>query len=98
MSQILSNTNNEEWLKVLGKGMITLPKKWRIEMGIENGDAVKAKKQGNTVIIEGKPQAPPPAPYRVYSAEEINEFLDADRLPDELERKAKEALARKPNS
>jgi AbrB family looped-hinge helix DNA binding protein len=96
MSQALPNTNKEEWLKVLGKGMITLPKKWRTEMGIENGDVVKAKKEGNKVIIEGKPQAPPPAPYRVYSAEEINEFLDADRLPDELERKAKEALARKP--
>lgn len=98
MSQILPNTTKEEWLKVLGKGMITLPKKWRMEMGIENGDVVKAKKQGNKVIIEGKPERPPAAPYRVYSAEEINEFLDADRLPDELERKAKEKLARKPNT
>lgn len=54
MSQVLPNNNDEEWLKVLGKGMITLPKKWRTEMGIENGDVVKAKKKGNKVIIEGK--------------------------------------------
>ena len=32
--------------------MITLPKKWRDDMGIENGDVVKAKKEGNKVVIE----------------------------------------------
>jgi antidote-toxin recognition MazE-like antitoxin len=42
MAQTVQGTNREEWLKVLGKGMITLPKKWRDEMGIENGDVVKA--------------------------------------------------------
>lgn len=92
MSYILPNTNKEQWLKVLGK------KKWRTEMGIENGDVVKAKKEGNKVIIESTPQRPPAAPYRVYSAGEINEFLDADILPDELERNPKEKRARKPNT
>jgi len=36
--------------------MITLPKKWRDEMGIGNGDIVKAKKERNKVVIEPYPK------------------------------------------
>lgn len=48
-----TNINIEEtWLKVLGKGMITLPKKWRDDMGVTTGDVIKAKKEGRRVVIE----------------------------------------------
>ena len=94
MSQAAQNINKEEWLKVLGKGMITLPKRWRDEMGIENGDVVKAKKEGNTVVIEAKPQPEPSAPYRVYSDKEIAEFLEEDKLPEGLAQKAQQRLAK----
>jgi|SRR3954470_24745240 len=97
MTQIAQNSNQEEWLKVLGKGMITLPKRWRDEMGIENGDVVKAKKSGNTVVIEAKPQAKPAPPYRVYSDEEIQEFLEEDRLPEDVAKRV-QARFRKPSS
>lgn len=75
---------NQEWLKVLGKGMITLPKKWREEMGLAEGDIVKAKKEGNKVIIV--PQRGELAPYRVYTDEEVNEFLKEDTLPKTLKK------------
>lgn len=91
MSQALVN-NQEEWLKVLGKGMVTLPKRWRDEMGIENGDVVKAKKQGNKVIIEIQPQTLVSAPYRVFSDAEIDEFLEEDKLPDDLAAKVQKKL------
>src|SRR5215213_4702835 len=94
MAQALQSTNREEWLKVLGKGMITLPKKWRTEMGIENGDIVKAKKEGNTVVIEATSQPKPTAPYRVYSDEEIAEFLAEDKLPEGFAKQAQERLTR----
>ena len=94
MAHAAHNTNGEEWLKVLGKGMITLPKKWRDEMGIENGDIVKAKKEGNTVVIEAKPQLKPSAPYRVYSDQEITEFLEEDRLPEDLAKNVRTRLAK----
>lgn len=77
MNQTLVD-NNEEWLKVLGKGMVTLPKKWRDELGISSGDIVKAKKNGNRVVIE--PQKRKLVPYRVYSDSEIDKFLKDDRL------------------
>lgn len=69
----------EKWLKVLGKGMITLPKRWRDEMGVEAGAIVKAKKEGNKVIIELEEQNK--APYRIYSDDEIDGFLEEDKLP-----------------
>ena len=94
MAQTVQNTNQEEWLKVLGKGMITLPKKWRDEMGIEDGGVVKAKREGNTVVIEAQPQRKPAAPYRVYSADEIKEFLDEDKLPEGFAEKVQDRLPR----
>lgn len=82
-----SSDIQQEWLKVLGKGMVTLPKKWRDEMGITNGDIVQAKKDGNKVIIEGIQKKT--APYRIYSTTEINEFLKEDKLSEKLAKKVK---------
>lgn len=93
MSQNTAPINQEEWLKILGKGMVTLPKKWRDELGIENGDMVKAKKEGNKVIIE--PRDTQNAPYRIYTDAEIDEFLKEDVLPADLARKVDADLARK---
>ena len=83
MRQNTTNINQEEWLKILGKGMITLPKKWRDELGIESGNMVKAKKEGDKVIIQAQKSAS--VPYRVYSDAEIEEFF---RVYKNLEGKA----------
>ena len=61
-------------------------------MGIENGDVVKAKKEGNTVVIEAKPR--PSAPYRVYSDEKIKGFLEEDRLPEGFAEGVRKRLAK----
>lgn len=90
MSQIVVNTN-PEWLKVLGKGMVTIPKQWREELGLKEGDIVKAKKEGNRVIIE--PQKSNLAPYRVYSGSEIDAFLKEDKLSRSLLKKAQKRLS-----
>jgi AbrB family looped-hinge helix DNA binding protein len=69
---------HQEWLKILGKGMVTLPKKWRDELGLETGDIVRAKKQGNSLIIEPLDQEK--VPFRVYTDKEIEAFLLDDAL------------------
>lgn len=84
MSQTVVN-NNQELLRVLGKGMVTIPKKWREELGIETGDIVKAKKEGKRVVIEAPKQSI--APYRVYNDDEIDEFLKEDELPANFAKK-----------
>lgn len=85
MNQTVVN-NNQELLRVLGKGMVTIPKKWREELGIETGDIVKAKKEGKRVVIEA-PKQSIKAPYRVYSDIEIDEFLKEDELPANFAKK-----------
>ncbi|MDO8498289.1 MAG: AbrB/MazE/SpoVT family DNA-binding domain-containing protein [bacterium] len=77
-----SLNNQEEWVKILGKGMVTIPKAWREELGLEEGEVVRAKKEGNKVILE----AQNPAPYRIFSDKEIKDWLETDKLPSGLKR------------
>ena len=91
MSQAIMN-DNQEWLKVLGKGMVTLPKKWRQELGIETGDVVKAKKEGDKVIIEA-PKQEKRTPYRVYSDSEIDEFLKDDKITPDFAKKVQDNIS-----
>lgn len=83
------NTNSEEWLRILDKGMVTIPKSWREELGLSKGEIVKAQKVGNRVIIESQQEQ---VPYRVYSSKEIVEFVKDDRLPQALKRKIAQKL------
>lgn len=80
----------QTWLKVLGKGMITLPKKWRDDLGLVRGDVIKAKKEDNKVVIEARQSKN--APYRVYTDSEIDEFLKNDQIPVSLKKKVNESL------
>jgi len=89
MKQATTNVQ-ETWLKVLGKGMITLPKKWREAMNVTTGDVIKAKKEGAKVIIEASQSQT--VPYRIYSDSEIDEFLKQDRLSKGLAKKVKDNL------
>lgn len=91
MRQNTTSINQEEWLKILGKGMITLPKKWRDELGIESGNMVKAKKEGDKVIIQAQKSAS--VPYRVYTDAEIEEFLGEDKIDETLVEKLKMKFA-----
>ena len=91
MSQNTTSINQEEWLKILGKGMVTLPKKWRDELGIENGDIVKAKKEGNKVVIEAQKNVS--VPYRVYNDSEIKSFLEEDKIPESLVKRLKKKFS-----
>ncbi|MEX0896179.1 MAG: AbrB/MazE/SpoVT family DNA-binding domain-containing protein [Patescibacteria group bacterium] len=82
----LQNNSLNEWLKILGKGMVTIPKAWRDELNLQAGDVVRATKKGNKVIIETT-AATNPVPYRVFSDKEIDSFLAEDTIPTELAKK-----------
>jgi AbrB family looped-hinge helix DNA binding protein len=82
--QQTQDQNQTDWLKVLSRGMVTIPKKWRDELQIKPGQIVKAKKQGQKIIIEPKDK---PAPYRIYSKEELTDFVARDALPEDLQKK-----------
>ncbi len=89
MKQVLSNKSQEEYLRILGKGMVTIPKAWRDELGLEEGGIVRAQRIGSKMIIEPESK---PVPYRIFSNEEIEEWLKEDQLPAPLVKKVERKL------
>ena len=78
----------ETWVRVLKKGIVTLPKSMREKTGIKEGDVAKAKLVGNTIVIEPREEVA----YRIFTDEEIERWKEEDKLPPELEQKAKELM------
>ena len=76
MTQIQS-TQPTEWLKVLGKGMLTIPKEWRDELGFQTGEMVQAEKTPHGVLIRPIKKK---VPYRVYSRADLLQFVKDDQL------------------
>ncbi|MCJ7739915.1 AbrB/MazE/SpoVT family DNA-binding domain-containing protein [Candidatus Microgenomates bacterium] len=74
----------EEWLRVLTKGMITIPKSWRDEFGFKEGEMIKARKLADKIIID---PVSGPVPYRIYSSTELQQFINDDKLPESLRKK-----------
>lgn len=74
-----------QWSKILTKGLITLPKPWRDDLDLKEGQLVKVKKVGRSIVIE--PALPPDT--ELYSDAEIQMMLSADELPPKLAAKAK---------
>lgn len=73
----------EEWVNILAKGIITIPKKMREKVGIKEGDVAKVKVQGKKIIIEPRDEVP----YRTFTKKQIEEWLKEDELPKELAKK-----------
>jgi len=82
MQQLISNFQTE-WVKVLNKGLVTLPKKFRETVGIREGDVAKIKMVGRRLVIEPRDLAD----YEVYSQKELKQILRADKLPKFLAKK-----------
>ena len=85
MQTVSKNEFPEEWIRVLTKGMITIPKIFRDELGIKEGGIAKIRKVGKRLVIEPRKIAD----YEVYSDKELGEMLTEDKLPKKL---ADEAL------
>lgn len=73
----------EEWIKILNKGIITIPKRMRIQAGIKEGDMAKVKLQGKRIIIEANKEMTFDK-FRKFTNKQINEWIEEDKLPDKL--------------
>ncbi len=65
----------EDIIKMQPKGVITIPNKLRKSVGLTERSLMRIKTKGKQLIIE--PLYTTPAP-RVFSDEEINEWLELD--------------------
>jgi len=77
-------------VKILPKGLITIPKKLRLDIGLEENGLARIKKEGKRLILE--PVDIISYPLREYSASEIKQFIREDRLSPALKRKVKKLL------
>ena len=82
MQQLISGFQTE-WVKVLNKGLVTLPKNFRDTVGIREGDVAKVKMVGRRLVIEPRDLAD----YEVYSQKEFKQMLQDDKLPKLLAKK-----------
>lgn len=83
MQQIIT----DELIKIQPKGVITIPKKMRQDLGIEANDVVRIKKEKGKLTIE--PVRTLPYPVRTYTDNEIREFLEMDKKETKKLRKRK---------
>jgi bifunctional DNA-binding transcriptional regulator/antitoxin component of YhaV-PrlF toxin-antitoxin module len=67
----------EKISKLQPRGILTIPKKFRLELNMTDNTLVKIKKEGYRLIIE--PVKTLSYPVRSYSQKEINEFIDFDK-------------------
>lgn len=77
-------------VKILPKGVITIPKKLRQDVGLEENGLARIKKEGKRLILE--PVSIISYPLRDYSEEEIRQFIKEDRISPQLKRKIKKLL------
>ncbi|MBI2427130.1 MAG: hypothetical protein HYV34_04760 [Candidatus Kerfeldbacteria bacterium] len=58
-----------------------MPKSWRDELGLAKGAVIQAKKRNRTIILEAtNPVQSATVPYRIYTRNELNEFVNDDQL------------------
>ena len=79
----VKNGRQEEWVKVLAKGMITIPKGFRDKLGVKEGEVARIRKVGRRLVIEPRELVD----YEVYEKKEFKEMLKEDQLPSSLAKK-----------
>jgi AbrB family looped-hinge helix DNA binding protein len=88
------NQPQETWIKILSKGVITIPKEFREQLGIEEGDVARAKIEGDNLVIQLRKVAQY-AEYRTFSKSQIDEFIKEDQLPQPLATEVQKRWANK---
>lgn len=72
-----------EWVNILSKGVITIPKKMREKAGMREGDVARIRLEGARIIIEPKEESLF-ADVRSYSAKQLEQWIKEDELPSDL--------------
>lgn len=68
--------SSEEIVRLQQKGLVTIPKKFRVQLNIEENDLLRLKNEKGRIVLE--PVRTLPYPVRSYSIKEIDEFIALD--------------------
>jgi len=84
MQVAAKNDFETQWVKILSKGLITIPKSFRDALGLKEGEVARVKRTGRRLIIEPREAVD----YEVYSDRELKKMLKEDKLSSNLAKKA----------
>ncbi len=73
-----------QWVKILSKGLITIPKDFREALDLKEGEIARVRKVGKRLIVEPREVAD----LELYSDKEFKQMLREDELPSNLAKKA----------
>lgn len=77
----------EEIVRLQSKGLITIPKRFREELALQENDFLKIKKERGRLIIE--PIRILPYKVRTYTKKDIEEFIAFDKEETKRLKKSK---------
>lgn len=67
----------EEIIKLQSKGLVTIPKKMRQKLGLEENNLIRVKEEKGRIVMESVRTLP--YPVRSYTKQEIKEFIELDQ-------------------
>ncbi|OGG20936.1 hypothetical protein A3D03_04235 [Candidatus Gottesmanbacteria bacterium RIFCSPHIGHO2_02_FULL_40_13] len=77
----------EEIIKILPKGIMTIPKKFREALGFEENGLARIRQDKGKLVLE--PVRTLPYPVRTYTKEEVEKFTALDKKESTMLRKKK---------
>ena len=78
--------------QIRNRGQVTIPKKIRLEAGVDEGANVIIFTEPGRIIL--KQVGITPFPTREYTDQEIKQFIKDDQLSDELKKKVDKLLVK----
>lgn len=76
-------------VRPLAKGQITIPIAIRRALGITESSLLEVRLEGNKIVIS---KLEPDGSFRVYSDDEIAEFLEEDKITPEIADRVRELM------
>lgn len=87
----MQTISQEEIIRILPKGVMTIPKRLRQSVGFSENSLARIKEESGKLILE--PVFTAPYPIRTYKGKEVDEFFRLDRK-ETKELKKKKLLKR----
>lgn len=78
--------SEEELVKIQARGLLTIPKRFRQDLFLEENSLARLKKEKGRLIIE--PVRTLPYPVRSYMNEDLKDFLELDKKESKKLKKA----------
>ena len=73
----MQQITQEEIVRIQAKGLITIPKKFRQQLGLEENSLIRMQEEKGRLVMESVRTLP--YPVRSYTKDEVNEFIDLDK-------------------